>query len=130
MPSAIPQTSNAVWSWPDSLDALTAARAHHKLLLENEMVRVVQTRIPAGQTVPLHTHRWPGVLFIATWSDIIRRDQHGNAILDTRRLADKPTLNAPLWQEPLPPHTLENVGDIEFNAVQIEIKDAPSLNEE
>lgn len=60
------------------------------------------------------------------WSDLVRRDQHGNILLDTRQLADKPKLNTPLWQEPLPPHTVENVGGAEFNAVQIEIKDAPS----
>jgi hypothetical protein len=29
-----------IWLWPDSLDALIAARAHHTLLLENERVRV------------------------------------------------------------------------------------------
>jgi hypothetical protein len=122
-------TSNATptpnWPWPDSLDALIAAPAHHTLLLENEKMRVVETRIPPGQTVPLHTHRWPGVLFIATWTDFIRRDQHGNVVLDTRQLTDKPRIKPPLWQEPLSPHTLENVGDAEFNAVQVEIKDAP-----
>jgi hypothetical protein len=49
--------------WPDSLDAMVAAPEHHEILLENERVRVLDSRIKAGDTVPVHTHRWPSVLF-------------------------------------------------------------------
>ncbi|MGC1163927.1 MAG: hypothetical protein WA423_08105 [Candidatus Sulfotelmatobacter sp.] len=124
MNSETSRAANEIWSWPDSLDALVAAPGHHTLLMENERVRVVLTRILPGQIVPVHTHRLPGVLFIASWSDLIRRDPEGNVLLDTRQLADKPSLGVPRWQEPLPPHTVENVGGAEFNAVQVEMKDA------
>jgi quercetin dioxygenase-like cupin family protein len=50
--------------WPDELDALVAAPAHHKLLFENERVRVLETRIAAGDRTPVHTHRWPAALYI------------------------------------------------------------------
>ena len=40
------------WPWPDSLDALVAAPRHHKLLFENERVRVLEVRIPPGDLVP------------------------------------------------------------------------------
>ncbi|MFZ0278673.1 MAG: hypothetical protein WA254_05505 [Candidatus Sulfotelmatobacter sp.] len=123
MASETSRPANKIWPWPDSLDALVAAPGHHTLLMESEKVRVVRTRILPGQTVPLHTHRWPGVLFIAAWSDLIRRDRQGNVLLDTRQRDDDPTINAPLWQEPLPPHTVENVGGAGFNAVQVELKD-------
>ena len=123
MPAAILQ--NKVWAWPGSMDALIAAPDYHTLLLENEKMRVLQTRIAPGRTVPVHTHRFAGVLFIQSWSDLIRRDQHGNVLLDTRQSNDTPKLNTPLWQEPLPPHTVENVGGAEFDSVQVEIKDAP-----
>jgi hypothetical protein len=36
----------AQWDWPDALDALSAAAEHHRLLLENELVRVLLTQIP------------------------------------------------------------------------------------
>ncbi len=85
----------------------------------------MRTRILPGQIVPVHTHRWPGVLFITEWSDLLRRDPEGNVLLDTRQLADKPGLKVPLWQESLPPHTVENVGSAEFDAVQVEMKDVP-----
>jgi hypothetical protein len=124
MLSAISRTPNSVWAWPESMDALIAAPEHHTLRMENENMRVVQTRIRPGQTVPVHTHGFGGVLFIQSGTDLIRRDQHGNVLLDTRRSPDKPMLSTPLWQEPLPPHRVENVGGAEFTGVQVEIKDA------
>jgi hypothetical protein len=33
------------WPWPDSLDAVVAAPKHHQLVLENDRVRVLDTRI-------------------------------------------------------------------------------------
>jgi hypothetical protein len=124
MTSEKSRPANEIWTWADSLDALIAAAGHHTLLMENERVRVVRTRILPGHVVPVHTHRWPGVLFITAWSDLIRRNPQGDIMLDTRQLADTPSLNIPLWQEPLPPHTVENVGGLEFDAVQVEMKDA------
>ena len=114
-------TPREIWHWPDSLDALVAAPDNHTLLLENELVRVVHTRILAGQTVPVHTHRWPSVLFIMTWSDMLRLDPQGNILLDTRQ-AEAPKLNTPSWQEPLLPHSVKNIGSGEINTVQVEIK--------
>jgi len=112
------------WPWPDSLDAVVAAPGNHKVLFENEHVRVLQTRILPGEKVPLHTHRWPSVLFVLNWSDFVRRDEHGNVTLDSRRGFEAPKPNMPFWLETLPPHTVENVGNAEINNVQVEIKSA------
>jgi hypothetical protein len=107
------------WPWPDSLDALIAAPDHHTLVFENESVRVVRARIPPGDMVPVHTHRWPSVLFIVSWSAVIRRDHLGQVIPPGLR---EPSLNTPTWQGSLPPHSVENIGDAEINTVQVEIK--------
>jgi hypothetical protein len=114
------------WDWPTSLDALVAAAEYHTLLMENEFVRVVQTRIPPGETVPVHTHRWPFVAFIESWSDIVRRDPQGKVTLDTRESAP-PKLNAPVWDGPLLPHSVENVGAVELKIVQVEMKGLPGF---
>ena len=63
--------------WLDELDALR----HHALLFGNEFVRVLDTRVPPGQAVPLHTHRWPSVLYILNWSDFVRRDGDGRTVV-------------------------------------------------
>ena len=129
MPTAkqrpLPHNPRSSWPWPDSLDALTAAPDHHTLLFENERVRVIRTRILPGQIVPVHTHRWPAVLSLSSWSDFVRRDPQGNVLLDTRTTSEAPKLNIPIWLEPLPPHSVENVGDAEINNVQVEIKGDP-----
>ena len=120
-----PEVSGAdkqTWPWPDSLDAMVAAADYHTVLLENEQVRVVRTRIAPGQTVPVHTHRWPSVQFILSWSDLVRRDHVGEVMLDTRTVSESPKLNTPLWHPALPPHSVENVGGAEIHALQIEIK--------
>ncbi len=113
MPTRSPST------WPSHLDALIAAPRHHALLLENDRVRVLDTRIPRGETVPVHTHRWPCVLHILSWSDFVRRDADGNITADSRGKAPPARI---LWLEALGPHSLENVGTAEFHAVSVELK--------
>jgi hypothetical protein len=113
------------WAWPDSLDALVAAAGNHTLLFENERVRLVQTRILPGDATPVHTHRWPSVLFVFAWSDFGRFDERGNVLMDTREASELLKLHSPVWQEPLPPHSVKNVGGAEFRGVPVELKDAP-----
>ena len=112
------------WPWPDSMDALVAAPAYHQRLLENERVRVLHTLIPPGAIVPLHTHRCPGVAYVLSWSDFIRRDHHGNVLLDSRRAGSPPKIPAVQWMDRLPPHTVENVGQSEISILIVELKEA------
>jgi quercetin dioxygenase-like cupin family protein len=108
-------------NWPDELDALQAAPRYHTLLFENEFVRVLETSVPPGETVPLHTHRWPAALYILGGSDFVRRDGEGSTMVDSR-LAGKPSEGVALWSGPLPPHTLENVGESELRVIGVELK--------
>jgi hypothetical protein len=72
--------------WPEALDALVAAPEHHTLLSENDSVRVLNTRIRPGERTAVHTHRWPGVLYVRSWSTFVRRDSAGVVTLDSRTL--------------------------------------------
>jgi len=110
------------WEWPDELDALLAAPEFHRLLLENERVRVLETVVAAGETTPVHTHRWPNVQYIVSASDFVRRDGHGRVSRDTRT-AGAPTPSTALWSEAIPPHSLENVGNSELCVIMVELKD-------
>lgn len=110
------------WPWPDSLDALIAAPQHHSLLLENEHVRVVHTHIRMGDFVPVHTHRWPGVVYMLSWSDFVRRDEKGYVLFDSRLGPPSHQIPAVQWIEPLPPHSVENVGEADISMYIVEIK--------
>jgi hypothetical protein len=107
--------------WPEEHDALRAAPKHHALLFENEKVRVLDANISPGQTVPLHTHRWPSIHYILSFSDFVRRDAAGQVVADSRESGRLPEGTA-LWSEALPLHTLENVGGRDLHVISIEIK--------
>lgn len=110
------------WKWPDELDALTAAPGNHLLLLENDRVRVLLTRIPAGASTPVHTHRWPSVEYVLGATNFVRRDADRNVLVDTRTADGAPRVSDVLWSDPFPPHALENVGDSELRVIMVEVK--------
>lgn len=103
------------------LDAMVAASDHHSVLVENDRVRVLDTRLGAGQRTPVHAHRWPAALYVLSWSDFVRRDEHGTIIADSRG-RPPPEAGAALWSEPLPPHYVENVGATELRIIAVEVK--------
>ena len=115
-------TNNDAINWPQELDALIASPQHHKLLFENETVRVLDTLIPPGEITAVHTHQWPASLYIISWSDFIRYDAAGNVLVDSRTLAVAALPGAALWTEPLLPHTLKNIGDKDLQVISVEIK--------
>ena len=109
-------------SWPAHLDALVAAPEHHTLLFENEAVRILDTRIPAGAKTGAHTHRWPAALYVLSWSQFIRRDADGSVTLDSRNVPALATPPQALWSEALAPHSLENVGTSDLHVISVELK--------
>lgn len=110
------------WPWPEELDALIAAPGNHTLLFENDLVRVLDTRIEPGDMTPIHTHCWPGVFYVQSWSDFIRRDGDGNIMADSRKIKALATPPTTLWLDALLPHTLENVGDKVIWGISFELK--------
>jgi hypothetical protein len=114
------------WPWPDSLDAVIAAPDHHKLLFENERVRVLEVRIASGALVSVHTHRWPASIYVASQSDFIRRDGDGNLLFDSRSVGPPPSKPIAQWTPPLPPHSVENIGAHEILLISTELKEPAS----
>jgi hypothetical protein len=110
--------------WPAELDALEAAPRHHTRLFENESVRVLDAHVEPGDTVPVHTHRWPSVLYVISSSDFVRRDADGSVLLDTRSAppAGDTDAGTVVWDDALPPHSLENVGARPMRSIMIELK--------
>jgi hypothetical protein len=117
------------WPWPDSLDAVIAAPNHHKLLFENDRVRVLEVRIAPGARVPVHTHRWPASIYVAKQSDFLRRDGDGNLLFDSRTTGPPPTEPVAQWTPPLPPHSVENIGESEILLISTELKGAARTGE-
>jgi mannose-6-phosphate isomerase-like protein (cupin superfamily) len=60
-------------------------------------------------------------LYIVSWSDFVRRDADGAAVVDSRGKT-KMDKGSAVWSDPLGPHTLENVGDAELRVISVEMK--------
>jgi mannose-6-phosphate isomerase-like protein (cupin superfamily) len=128
MESGIPALVDVTTSllWPPELDALAAAPSHHHLLLENDRVRVLDTEIGPGERTPIHTHQWPAVHYVLSWSAFVRRDESGSVMLDTRTTPFAHTPPEVLWGEPLQAHSLENVGTTSLRIISVEQKSKPT----
>lgn len=103
------------------LDAMSAAPDHHGVLFENDRVRVLDTRLRPGERTPVHAHEWPAALYVLSWSHFLRRDVDDNVIADSRNRAPIAP-GAGLWIEPLPPHSVENIGMADLHIVAVEVK--------
>src|SRR5579884_2346496 len=51
---------------PDATDAVSAAGQNHKVILENDAVRVLEATVPLHSREVPHTHFWPSVFFEQT----------------------------------------------------------------
>lgn len=47
--------------WDPQLDAVVAAPANHKVIFENERLRVLEVTLRPDEEEPTHHHRWPSV---------------------------------------------------------------------
>jgi hypothetical protein len=104
------------------LDAMAKAPGHHEVLLENDKVRVLDTRVSPGDRTPVHAHEWPAALYVMSWSDFVRYDPEGNVLVDSRTMVTKPEIGAALWAGPIGPHYVQNVGQTELRIIAVETK--------
>ena len=58
----------------DELDGVAIAPNIHKVIFENDEVRVLETTIAAGETTPLHTHLRPTVMYVISESHSLMRE--------------------------------------------------------
>jgi hypothetical protein len=56
-------------------------------------------------------------------SDIVRRDADGTVMLDTRAASEPLGASMTLLSAPMPPHSVENVGEAELSVIVVELKD-------
>lgn len=102
---------------------LTAAPDHHKPLLENEFVLVLDVSIPAGATVPAHLHPWPAVFITLKPGHLVFRNLGGEVVREARPPSDLPETPQVEWRKAdTEPILISNVGSTEQRALRIELK--------
>src|SRR5678816_3270968 len=68
----------------DDYFPLKAAPEHHRPVLENEFVLVLDVSIPAGVTVPAHLHPWPAVFITLQPAHLVFRNLAAEDVRDVR----------------------------------------------
>jgi quercetin dioxygenase-like cupin family protein len=110
---------------PRDLDAVAAAPGNHKVLLENDEVRVLQVEVAPGEAEPVHEHRWPSIIHTQSPQPAIDvRYAVKNAELVEISRIRFPAGNPPpaIWSPPEKPHAVQNLGKGPFRLLRVELK--------
>lgn len=111
-------TTNFDKWWTPANDALTAAPENHKLLFENDEVRVLEVMVQPGDREPLHAHRYPSVLYYISAAHM-KEYSPGMAAIDHPRKEDGAVIFLPIG----PPHQMENLETSKpLRAIRVELK--------
>jgi hypothetical protein len=110
--------------WPLHLDALVAAPANHRLLHEDDEVRVLEVTVQPGERENLHHHRWPSIMVVLARPDYRNFDADGNVIPPSGGTPASPVLPRALRLPPQRLHAIEVAADAPygFQGIRIEFK--------
>ena len=109
-------------AWPAAQDAVQAAPQNHRVIFENDKVRVHDVTVLPHTKEPLHAHCWPSVLYITAAGKYIDYNADGKILFDSRTMATPPVLPMAIWKDPEAPHAVENLDDQPLHLVRVELK--------
>src|SRR5437016_6225687 len=106
--SAIETTRTAIESgeWDPKLDAVAAAPGNHRVLYEDDVIRVLSVTVEPGETEPVHHHRWPSVFVLDRFVKLRNFDGNGRDI--PLPVPEKPEYPIVLKLPPKLPHAIRN----------------------
>ncbi|NKB51053.1 MAG: hypothetical protein GKR97_02315 [Rhizobiaceae bacterium] len=115
-------------SWDLEFDAVAAAPDHHKVIFENDRLRVLEVTLPPNDQEPLHHHRWPSVFVLdAIHPDIYDISPEGERLPPSRDVMQaieawdgKGPLVVNMAPQPL--GRVHNTGDKAVHGIRIEMK--------
>ena len=114
-------TTGQPWPWPQTMDALLAAPCSHRLVLDNDRVRVLAVVIEPGAREPEHTHQAPSVMIVHEPARI--RYYQGDALVFESQAGSRSASGVRVrWMEPEGPHSVENIDQRRYHAIRVELK--------
>lgn len=115
---------NSILAYPDDYDGPVAAPEHHKVVFENDRIRIMEFRVPPGDIVPAHTHRWQSINYVVSLSDFLSYDTGGNVTFDSRTAHFQAKEGETFCLSAYPMlHSVENIGQGEIHGISVELKE-------
>jgi len=110
-------------TWAPELDALSAAPDNHRVVFENDRVRVLEVTQQPHSIEPAHHHRWPSLVCLLEGEHLVDHDGvTGEVLLDTRGGIGPLTALSALWKESEALHYVENPTDTLIRLLRVELK--------
>lgn len=115
----------AIQAATGSFDAVAAAPNSHRVLLEDEKIRVLRVEVAPGVTEPVHDHRWPSMMYFEEPQPItyMTFKMINGKPVETERF-DVPAFakSQTVRGEPEGLHAVTNRGSAPFVAIRVEFK--------
>jgi predicted metal-dependent enzyme (double-stranded beta helix superfamily) len=108
-----------------NFDAVTAAPSSHRVLFEDEKIRVLRVEIAPGATEPVHDHRWPSVMYFEQPQPIMYTEYKlvkGRPVEVQRVEAPALKVTQTVRGGPEGLHAVTNRGTAAFVVVRVEFK--------
>lgn len=121
----IEKTAN--WEWPESLDALKAAPDNHKVVYEDQNVRVLAVILDGKKSEPVHTHKWKSIMWIAKpivpcKINTYKKDTDGKLIKSDSVIIKEMPVDMGQIVNPEGPTSITNLGSENGVAYRVEFK--------
>ncbi len=110
-------------------DAVAAAPYSHRVMFEDEHVRVLEIHLPPGASEPVHVHALPSVIHGETGGQggakflyTAYRWMNGEFIKVRENEIDASAGTRAVWTGPEGPHAITNIGPVGVKFTRVEIK--------
>ena len=125
------------WPWPDSLDAVKAAPKNHRVVYEDDKVRLLEVILRPNEFEQMHTHKLPSVMFGSNNGDTSSFDiiyyryrydakDHRYVVRDSVRQHSPGTKagepDSGNLMKPEGPHAIKNISNVKVDIYRLEFK--------
>lgn len=125
------------WHWPDSLDAAKAAPANHRIIFENDKVRILEVLLRPYESEPMHTHKLPSIMFGPNDTEVppfniiyyrygydsIRHKYFVKDSVKQHNEGNKPgEPDSGYFMKPEAPHAIKNLSNVTIDVYRVELK--------
>lgn len=115
------------WEWSEDLDALKAAPDNHKVVYEDDNVRVLAVILDGKKSEPVHTHKWKSIMWIAkpiVPCQIInyKKDASGNLVKADSMTINEIPIDMGQMIDPEGPTSITNLSSESGVAYRVEFK--------